>query len=69
LNEALNVALDPAERTRLMADMGRMFSEDLPAISLFFNAQPWVFLSALQGPRQVASETNVCWRIWDWDFN
>jgi len=68
LNDALSVALDPTERTRLMVDMSRLFSEDLPAISLFFNAQPWVSASALQGPRLVASESNVCWRIWDWDF-
>jgi ABC-type transport system substrate-binding protein len=68
LNDALNVALDPIERTRLSVAMARLFNEDLPAISLFFNAQPWVYTSALQGPRPVASESNLCWRIWEWDW-
>jgi len=68
LRDAYNIALDPGERTRLMVDLTRIFNEDLPAISLFFNSQPWVFVSALQGPRIVASESNVCWRIHEWEW-
>ena len=61
-------ALDASERTRLTVAMARIFNEDLPAISLFFNTQPWIFVSALQGPKMVASESNVSWRIHEWDF-
>jgi peptide/nickel transport system substrate-binding protein len=67
LLDVYNSALDSAERMRLTVDMARLFNDDLPAISLFFNSQPWVYVSGLQGPREVASETNVCWRIWEWE--
>jgi peptide/nickel transport system substrate-binding protein len=68
LRDAWSIALDPAERTRVAVELARIFNDDLPAISLFFNSQPWVFVSALQGPRIVASESNVCWRIHEWDW-
>ncbi len=68
LLDAYNTALDASERTRLTVEMARIFNEDLPAISLFFNTQPWIFVSALQGPKMVASESNVSWRIHEWDF-
>jgi len=68
LRDAYNIALDPAERTRLTVELTKIFNDDLPALSLFFNSQPWIFVSALQGPRLVASESNVSWRIHEWEF-
>ena len=68
LLDVYNSALDGGERTRLMVDLAKIFNDDLPALSLFFNAQPWIFPSSLQGPRLVAPESNVSWRIDDWEF-
>lgn len=68
LLDAFNGALEPAERLRLQVEMTKIFSDQLPVISLFFNSQPWVFGSSLQGPRPAASESNVSWNIYEWEF-
>jgi peptide/nickel transport system substrate-binding protein len=60
--------LDRSERIGLLVEMTRIFSEELPAISLFFRTQPWVFVSELSGPKLVASESNMAWNIQEWEF-
>jgi peptide/nickel transport system substrate-binding protein len=69
LNDRLNVALDAGEQTRLMVQMAKIFNDEVPALSLFFNTQPWIFGSSLKGPRTVAAQSNLSWRIYDWEFN
>ena len=66
LLDAFSTALDQAERTRLMVDMAKVFTDEVPVLSLFFNGQPWMYITALQGPQPVASESNVSWRIHEW---
>jgi peptide/nickel transport system substrate-binding protein len=68
LLDTFSTALDANERTRLLVGMTKIFTDDLPVISMFFNCQPWVYTAALQGPRLVASETNLSWRIYEWTF-
>jgi peptide/nickel transport system substrate-binding protein len=68
LSDAFNTTLDASERTRLTVEMMKIFSDQLPALSLFFGAQAWVFLADLQGPKLVASETNMSWNIHEWEM-
>ena len=56
------------ERARVLAQMAKLYSEELPAISMFFRTQPWVFPSALRGPKLVAPESNVSWNIYEWEL-
>jgi peptide/nickel transport system substrate-binding protein len=67
LVETFSTSLDRTERTRLLAEMGKTFTENVAAISLFFRTQPWVFPSSLKGPRLVPSEANVAWNIQEWE--
>lgn len=69
LVEVFNTTLDQGERVRLVAQMARTFTEDLPAISLFFRTQPWAYVAALRGlPSAVAPEANVAWNVHEWEF-
>jgi ABC-type transport system substrate-binding protein len=68
LGDALSTSLDRAERNRFLVEMAKVSSELLPAISLFFPVQPWVFDAALRGPTLVASESDVTWNIHEWEL-
>ena len=68
LAEAFNMTLDRDERARQVAEMARIYSEDLPAISLFFPTQPAAYVAALQGPLLVPAETNLLWNVHQWEF-
>ncbi len=70
LAEAFAVTLDRAERNRQIAEMVRIFTDDLAAISLFFRVQPWVYISALKGvDREVAPEAFAAWNLHTWTFD
>ncbi len=64
--DALSTALDPSEHTRLLVEAAKIYSDDLPAISLFFPAQPWIFVSTITGPTLVPGEANMSWNIQHW---
>jgi hypothetical protein len=49
-------------------DIVKLYSNDLPAISLFFPASPVVFSSALTGPRLGPPEGNGYWDIYLWEL-
>jgi peptide/nickel transport system substrate-binding protein len=65
---AFTTALTMTDQTRLAAEIAKLYSSDLPAISLFFPTQPWVFTSDLTGPKPCTSESNVAWNIHTWEF-
>jgi peptide/nickel transport system substrate-binding protein len=60
------MALDPAQRTRAAADIAKLYSTDVPAISLFFPVTPWVFTSEVSGPQPRPAENNVAWNLHEW---
>jgi peptide/nickel transport system substrate-binding protein len=68
LLEAFTTTLDRAERGRQMAQMARIFTEDVGAISLFFRTQPWAHVAALTGLRVVAPESSMAWNVHEWEF-
>ncbi len=70
LLEAFNVTLDPSERVRQIARLARLISEDLPAISLYYDLNPTVYTNVLRGPRQFLPDTtgNVAWNVYEWEL-
>ena len=69
LTAAYGVTLDANERTQVLTQLVKLYSEELPAISLFFRTQAWVSPSALQGPKPVPPEGNVSWNVYDWELH
>jgi ABC-type transport system substrate-binding protein len=65
---AFGAALRPSERTRIARDIVRLYTTDLPAISLFFEMSPWVFTSDLTGPYLRAASSNPTWNIHEWEL-
>jgi len=55
---AYATALAPADRIKGAVDIVKLYSTDLPAISLFFPASPVVYLSSLTCPGPSAPEAN-----------
>jgi len=47
----LDRALEPAERTRLWADLQRVYVQDLPQLPLFFRTDPYILPRWLKGVR------------------
>jgi peptide/nickel transport system substrate-binding protein len=68
LADALSTTLSRDERMRHIAQMSRIFSEELPAISVFFAFHHWAHVAALRGPRLVAPGSAVAWNIHEWEF-
>jgi ABC-type transport system substrate-binding protein len=66
--EAFTRALDQQERVRLIADMERVFTDDLAGIPLFFNALPLASVAALKGPQNVAPASAIVWNIHEWEL-
>jgi peptide/nickel transport system substrate-binding protein len=65
---AVGAALDPAVRNRAAADLVKLYSSEVPAISMFFNINPWVFTSNLKGPMLRPAVSNVAWNIHEWEL-
>jgi len=68
LVEAFNTTLDPRERIRQEADMARIFSEELPEISLYFDPGVIAYVAGLTGPRLVAPRGIISWDIHRWTW-
>ena len=68
LASAFTTALDPSERTRLIVEMAKIYSEELASISLFFRTIPWAHVAALRGLQVVAPEANMAWNVHEWEF-
>jgi ABC-type transport system substrate-binding protein len=69
LGEAYAITLDRNERAQQVAEMVRLFTDDVAAASLFFRTQPWVYVSAIKSvDREVAPEAYAAWRIHEWGF-
>lgn len=65
---AFSAALDPADRTRVVVDFVKLYSSEVPAITLYFPIFPWVFASDVSGPRQRPSDSNIAWNMHEWEL-
>ncbi len=68
LVDAFDTELDRGRQIQLLTQATRLYSEQVPTISLFFRTQPWAYLARLRGPALVAPEANVAWDIGEWEF-
>jgi peptide/nickel transport system substrate-binding protein len=68
LVELFNRTLDRGERIEQVASLLRIFTDELPAIPLFFRAQPMAHVPALRGPGVAAPESSMIWNVHEWEF-
>ena len=68
LTLAYGVTLDPSQRAQVLASMAKLYSEELPAVSLFFRTQAWVFPSSVSGPHMAPPEGTIPWNIYQWEL-
>ena len=68
LAASFTTTLEQSEREQQAVEMARIFADDLPAISLFFRTQPWIYVKGLTGLQLVAPESNMSWNIHTWEF-
>jgi peptide/nickel transport system substrate-binding protein len=61
--------LDRDQRADQLAQMARIFGEDVAGISLNFPPMPIPAISALEGPGPIAPESNVLWNVHEWVWN
>jgi len=63
-----NRTLDRGERLQLVRQLLRIYSEEVPNVSLFFRAQPFAHVKVLTGPANAAPESSVPWNVHEWEF-
>jgi peptide/nickel transport system substrate-binding protein len=68
LADTFAVTLEPDQRTRLVVQMARLFSEETPLISLYFELVPAAYTAGLQGPQVGSPEGSVAWNVHEWEF-
>jgi ABC-type transport system substrate-binding protein len=66
LFDVFSNTLDRAERTRLIAEMGRILTEDVAFISLHYSAAVIARAGPLLGPEPFSYETTATWDIHEW---
>jgi peptide/nickel transport system substrate-binding protein len=66
LFDAYSSTLDRQERDRQVIGMLKVYTEDVGAISLFYDLKVVPHVSALVGPRDYAPETQVTWNAFEW---
>jgi peptide/nickel transport system substrate-binding protein len=60
--------VDRHERAQHVAEMVRIFTEDVGAATLFMRTQPWAAVSELKGMVVAAPEADMTWNIHEWTF-
>jgi peptide/nickel transport system substrate-binding protein len=66
--ERFSVTLARGERTPLLAQMARIFSEDVAVISLYFNVTSTAFAATLKGPKVSVPEGTMAWDVHEWEW-
>jgi peptide/nickel transport system substrate-binding protein len=69
LSDAFSTTLDQTQRLELVAQMVRIFSDEVPALPLYFNPIPVAHLAALKGPANVAPASAIAWNVYQWEFH
>lgn len=66
LIDRIEVELDPEVRRKLFAEVQRIYATDLPALPLFFRAQPFVFPPWLTGVNPTGNLNSTTLWVEDW---
>ena len=69
LSAAFTSTIAPPERIRLIAQMARVMSEDLPTIPLMYELQAYAHRAGLRGPNIDADEAVIGWNVHEWEFD
>ncbi|HEY3116150.1 MAG TPA: hypothetical protein VGK54_05360, partial [Chloroflexota bacterium] len=69
LYEAFNGTLDVKARGADLAQMTRIYTEDLPMISVLFLAQPYEIAAQLHGVLPVKPEGIILWNMHQWTLS
>jgi peptide/nickel transport system substrate-binding protein len=70
IGSTFNNTLDPNERIQVLSQITKLISDELPAISLYYDLGAVVFLPAVQGPRPISPDTSglISWNILEWEL-
>jgi peptide/nickel transport system substrate-binding protein len=68
LYQAFSTTLDVNEQATHVRQMARIFTENLPMISVLFLAQPYEVAASLQGVLPVKPEGNILWNMHQWEL-
>jgi peptide/nickel transport system substrate-binding protein len=66
--QRFNTTLVRTERTQLLVQMARIFTEDAAVIALYFNPTTTAFVSSLRGPKPAVPEGTMSWDIHEWEW-
>jgi ABC-type oligopeptide transport system substrate-binding subunit len=64
--QGFTATLEPSARSAQLAELARIFTDDLPMISLLFQGNPYAHIAALHGPAVTAPESAVAWNVHEW---
>lgn len=68
LAEELQATLDPGERQQRVVQAVKIYSEELPAISLYFQLTVIAHTATLRGLPQITPEGSVAWNVHQWEL-
>ena len=68
LVDLFNSTLDRAERTRQVAELTRIYTEDVAAISLWYPTQPLAYSSSVLGPQLASANSLIAWNAHQWQY-
>ncbi len=68
LSETLQMTIDRTERVRLIAEMSRILSQEVPVVPLYFSVDVVAHTAALRGPQIVAPDTATNWNVHQWEW-
>lgn len=66
--EAFSQSLDRTERTSQLAEMARLLTNHVAAISLYFNPGIVAYAATVQGPGPFAPTSDLGWNIHQWEW-
>jgi len=69
LIEDFNSTLDRSQRVSLVRQALRVYSQEVPWVSLFFRASNFAFVKELRGPAATSPESNILWNIQTWEIS
>lgn len=68
LTETFATTLDGGQRAEQIAQIARIFSEELPALTLFYRSVVFAHTSALTGLTNAPADSSVAWNMHLWEF-
>ena len=69
LSDLFLSTVEQPERVRLIAQMVKIMSEDLPSIPLMYELAAYAHVAAVRGPSVEADEAVVGWNIHEWEMD